>query len=87
MADGKAGAPKGNQNAAKGRRWAISLADRIAERNAIAQLADALIDRALEGDVSALKEIADRLDGKPKQQLDIEMDARISHEAALDALR
>lgn len=34
------------------------------------KLADKLVAVALEGDVSALKEIGDRLDGKPTQQVD-----------------
>lgn len=31
-------------------------------------LADKVVDLALDGDMSAVKEIADRLDGKPAQQ-------------------
>ena len=34
-------------------------------------LADALINKALAGDVSALKEIGDRLDGKPAQAVEL----------------
>lgn len=34
---------------------------------ALRMLANTLVDKALEGDVSALKEIGDRLDGKPAQ--------------------
>lgn len=33
------------------------------------QVADALIEKAATGDVQAIKEIADRLDGKPAQQV------------------
>lgn len=33
----------------------------------LAALANKLVDAGLEGDVSALKEIGDRLDGKPSQ--------------------
>jgi hypothetical protein len=64
-------APKGNQYAAKAGRWAGALSKRIEELKAMDSLADALITEALTGNVTALKEIADRLDGKPKQQLDI----------------
>lgn len=32
-------------------------------------LAEKIIDKALEGDVAALKEIGDRMDGKPAQAL------------------
>ncbi len=35
----------------------------------LAQLADVLVTSGLEGDVSALKEIGDRLDGKPSQAI------------------
>jgi hypothetical protein len=34
-------------------------------------LASKLIDRGLEGDVTAIREIADRLDGKPAQTVDL----------------
>ena len=34
-------------------------------------LADALISKALTGDVSALREIGDRLDGKPAQAVEL----------------
>lgn len=34
------------------------------------RLADTLIDKALAGEVPALKEVGDRLDGKAKQQID-----------------
>ncbi|KGM34693.1 hypothetical protein [Inquilinus limosus] len=37
---------------------------------ALDQLADQLVAAGLGGDVSALKEIGDRLDGKPKQQVE-----------------
>jgi len=40
-------------------------------------LADKLVDKALEGDVSALKEIGDRIDGKPAQAITGEADAPI----------
>ncbi|MCA0846110.1 hypothetical protein [Salipiger thiooxidans] len=35
------------------------------------RLADCLVDAGLAGDVSALKEIGDRLDGKPKQATEV----------------
>jgi hypothetical protein len=66
-------APVGNQFAARGRVWrdAIDRAmairgagDRIAALN---ELAAKLIEKAAEGDMSALKELGDRLDGKSVQ--------------------
>jgi hypothetical protein len=73
MANGKAGAPQGNNNAAKGRKFASVIEKRLAERKLLENVADALIDKALDGDVSALKELADRLDGKAKQTQDINL--------------
>ena len=67
------GAPEGNQNATKNRPWA-----EVIKRSLLAEdgkklraLADRLVDKALEGDVTALKEIGDRMDGKPKQQTEL----------------
>jgi len=37
---------------------------------ALEKLADSLVAKGLDGDVSALKEIGDRLDGKPAQALE-----------------
>lgn len=65
------GGQPGNQNAAKGKRWKSVIEQRLAELAAMEKVADALILKACDGDVSAIKEIGDRLDGKPKQQTEI----------------
>lgn len=39
-----------------------------------------------QGDVPSIKELADRLDGKAVQQLDIEAKVNLSHEEALEQL-
>lgn len=64
-------APKGNQYAAKGRRFASVIAKRIDELKAWDKLADALVTKALDGDMQALKEVADRIDGKAKESIDL----------------
>lgn len=64
-------APVGNQNAAKGKRFASTLARRIEELQAMDGIIDALIRNALDGDMPAIREIGDRLDGKPRQQIDL----------------
>lgn len=48
------------------------------------QVANALVEKAKGGDVQAIREIADRLDGKPTQH--IEADVSMSHEDALSEL-
>jgi hypothetical protein len=69
------GAPVGNQNAAKAKMWRAAIeraleargaGDRLAALNA---LAAKLLDKAEEGDMSALKELGDRLDGKSVQPI------------------
>ena len=75
MADGKRGPPKGNQNAAKEHSWREAILRAMDIRGggdrmkALNELAAALLDKAAEGDMAALKEIGDRLDGKAKQQV------------------
>jgi len=66
-----AGAPKGNNNASKGKRFVSMIEKRLEELDAMQRIADALIAKALEGDMQAIKEIGDRLDGKAKQQIDL----------------
>ena len=78
------GAPKGNQNATKGAEWrqAIKRAlTRLAEaenpdeeityRRGLDILAAKFVEAAAEGDAWALKEIGDRLDGKPGQSVTV----------------
>lgn len=79
-----AGAPVGNQNAAKGNRWATAIESALRERSrgkqveALQELAGVLLDKAAEGDLTALKELGDRLDGKPKQAMDVEATGNIT---------
>lgn len=65
------GAPEGNKNAVKNRPWAeaINRALLAEDGKKLRALADKLIDKALEGDVTALKEVGDRVDGKAAQAI------------------
>ena len=81
-------APIGNQNARKENRlWGETIRRAVAQNDAVKLrgLADKLIELAAAGDVSALREIGDRLDGKPAQQLQLQGDEaqplKIIHES------
>lgn len=72
------GGQLGNNNAAKGTQWrdAINAVFKRAEtekdrRRMLITLAEKLVDMAMEGDMAAIKEIGDRLDGKPKISMDL----------------
>jgi len=60
-------APKGNQNAAKGRMWAEAVRKAALNNDKLRKIADKLVDMAVEGDMQAIKEVGDRLDGKTVQ--------------------
>ena len=61
-------AKKGNQNAKKENRlWADAIRRAIVSGKKLGPLAEKLIAKATEGDMAAMKEIGDRLDGKPAQ--------------------
>ena len=64
-----AGAPFGNQNARKGKSWLEALRLEIAVDDGVRlqKAACQLLNKAAEGDLSAIKELADRLDGKSLQ--------------------
>ena len=71
------GAPLGSSNGAKSRIVEQALIRAIKQRDfeagdgiTLRKIAESLIDRAIAGDLMAFKELADRLDGKPKQQLE-----------------
>ena len=68
-----------NHNSGKNKPWAdalrkaLAVTDPIKRRKKLFLTAEALVDKALEGDVSALKEIGDRMDGKARQSIDAEV--------------
>ena len=78
----KGGQP-GNNNAAKGKRWTTAIEQAMAKMDesrsdgwtTMQKLAETLVQEALGGDLPALKEIGDRLEGKPKQQVELSGDA------------
>ncbi len=66
------GAPEGNQNSSKQNRWWGDTLRRVLlqeDGKKLRALAEKLVARAEEGDIAALKEIGDRLDGKPAQAI------------------
>jgi hypothetical protein len=73
------GAPIGNKNATKNKLWEDALRRALLAEDGkkLRSLADKLIARAEEGDVTALKEIGDRMDGKPTQTIGGDPDAPI----------
>ena len=64
-----AGAPKGNKNAQKGQMWNDSLRKAIAQDDGrrLRASVEQLLNLAAKGEPWAIKELADRLDGRPKQ--------------------
>lgn len=53
---------------------------------ALRSIAKKLLEKASEGDLQAIKELADRTDGKAVQQLDVDANVTLSHEEALEQL-
>lgn len=70
-------APKGNQNAAKAKQWSAAIERALDKRalrkghksraEALDELAEQLLIQCEDGSLMAIKELADRLDGKPAQ--------------------
>lgn len=69
------GAPVGNQNAAKAKLWQAAIMRALEKRagsdkvKALDDLAEKLLSKCDESDMTALKELGDRLDGKPAQSI------------------
>ena len=73
---GRSGGQIGNRNAASGRPWkaAIEFALKKHKKNGrhiLQEIAERVIDLAVSGDKDAIREIADRLDGRPTTQIDM----------------
>lgn len=68
-----AGAPEGNSNAKKGREWTAAIRNALAHYSGAGategmnKIAKKLIDAAENGDAWALRELGDRIEGKPAQ--------------------
>lgn len=73
-------APIGNTNAVKGKRWndaisrALEARSRAKQIDALDDLAEKLLSACDLGDITALKELGDRLDGKPGQAVQLSGD-------------
>lgn len=68
------GAPLGNQNATRARQWREAILRAVARKGGTVQqgldkAADKLVDAVEQGEQWAIKEMGDRVDGKPAQQL------------------
>ena len=77
-------APLGNRNAAKGKRWETALTkalarysdDQVKAGEALDRIAMAVVRKAMKGDQDSITEIANRLDGRPVQQVDMDTTVR-----------
>lgn len=65
------GAQPGNKNGARPFAAALkhAIADAGTDRAALIEIAKALLAKAMDGDLAAIREVADRLDGKPAQAI------------------
>lgn len=67
------GAPAGNQNALKAKMWSAAIHRALEKRGAgdklkaLDELAEKLLANCDQGDLSALRELGDRIEGKPAQ--------------------
>jgi hypothetical protein len=85
MSRNKGGQP-GNTNAVSKKPWAAAIERALAKRTltkkraALDDLAEKLLKACDQKDVSALKELADRLDGKSIQYVDAQIDMDVTVE-------
>ena len=79
---GKVGAPLGNTNSARGRLITDQIMIALHEEcehegkktNKMRKLASMLVDKALDGDMAAVKEVLNRAEGMPTQRIEGEGD-------------
>lgn len=64
-------APPGNKNGTKPKMWADAIRRAAAQDpDQMRRIALKLLEMAEGGDISAMRELGDRLEGKPKQQIE-----------------
>ena len=75
------GAPKGNQNSTKDKRVWGKVVRKLAvqeDYKRIHNVAEALFRKAEDGDIAAIKELGDRIDGKSEQTITGDSDQPIT---------
>lgn len=80
---GSPGAPVGNANAERGKRWSGAIRralneytdDNVKQGEALIKIAQVIVREAIAGDKDAIREIGNRLDGKPAQALTLSGDS------------
>lgn len=79
------GAPIGNKNNTKNRPFAEAINRALAQDDGkrLRQIAEKLLTMAADGDIQAIKEFADRADGKALQSVDISGDLGLRKAAEL----
>ena len=83
---------KGNQLAANSKRWQKAIENALAKRNAsrrdkldaLDALAEKFLSKCDEADMAALKELGDRLDGKPSQTVDANLSGSVNLYLSVD---
>ena len=81
-----AGAPIGNKNATKNRQWHQALDKVLAKEGGsksekyfkLQEIAEKLVEKAKEGALQAIKEIGDRMDGRPHATIEATVDSTVS---------
>lgn len=78
----KRGAPKGNKNGAHDKPWASALRRALLANDGqkLRAVADKLVGEAEGGNVTAIKEIGERLDGKAIQPIAADVDMTLTVE-------
>ena len=75
MSNGKRGGQPDNNNATKGRLWARAIDKALEQKSKtdafaeMIEIAKELLKKCKEGDLGAIKEFGDRIDGKPAQSV------------------
>lgn len=81
-------APQGNKNATKNKVWSDALRKYITQNpTSLEKAAEALLAKAKEGDVAAIKELGDRLEGKSHQSVDVSGDLNVGFHEILAKAR
>ena len=76
------GAPKGNNNPGKNKPWTDALKRALLrnEGKDLEAIAQKVIEMAKDGDIQAIREVGDRVEGKAVQSLEAKVDASVTVE-------